>query len=417
MKRTIRTLAALLAAVLLLAPAALAADLSEHASLLRSADLLLGTDRGLELERAPTRAEAAAMLVRLLGAEEAALSAEAYTAPFTDVRDWAAPYVQYLWERGLVRGIDGDTFGSALPCTAQQYAALLLRALGREPDYDAALAEAETLGIVNAVTCPGGSLTREQMAAMSCAALACAPVSGGPDLLANLEAAGAIPEQARLREAVDGWNAYRSAAISLPQGPYTVTAVLLLDGYWTMTTDDGTVEGRRAEATVTVDPAAEQFVCTVSGEDPELPGWPAAPVTMAWADGFLYVDDGTSRTRQPLSFADALARTPQRMAANAASVKPLGSYYAATATPDAWRVQLCPGVYGLWDGLHPTGTETLSEELTVGPGGVLRTVAADLGAYTVASGRQTYTVHLTVAPAAAVDLPGDLAEYGDLPAQ
>ena len=415
MKRTIRVLAALLAAALLLAPAASAADLSEHAILLHSAGLLRGTDRGLELGRAPTRAEAAAMLVRLLGAEDEA-EALAYTAPFTDVRDWAAPYVQYLWEQGLTRGVDGDTFGSALPCTAQQYAALLLRALGYRTAYAEALAEAEALGIVNDATCPGGPLTRAQMAAMSCAALACTPADGGPDLLADLEASGAVPESSRLRQAVDGWNAYRNAAVSLPQGPYTVSATVLLDGYWSMDTDGGTVEGRRAQASVTVDPAGQRFVCTVSGEDPELPGWPASPVAMAWADGYLYVDDGASRTRQPLAFADALARTPQRMAANAL-VPPLGAYFAALETPGTWRIQFCPGAYGLWEGLNPSGTETLSQELTVGPGGVLRAVTADLGAYTVTPGRQTYTVYLTVAPAAAVALPDGLDGYADLPVQ
>lgn len=40
------------------------------------------------LERAPTRAEAVTILVRLLGAEEAA-QAQTWTTPFTDVPDWA----------------------------------------------------------------------------------------------------------------------------------------------------------------------------------------------------------------------------------------------------------------------------------------------------------------------------------------
>lgn len=44
------------------------------------------------LERAPTRAEAVTILVRLLGAEEAA-QAQTWTTPFTDVPDWAQSYV------------------------------------------------------------------------------------------------------------------------------------------------------------------------------------------------------------------------------------------------------------------------------------------------------------------------------------
>lgn len=46
------------------------------------------------LERAPTRAEAVTILVRLLGAEEAA-QAQTWTTPFTDVPDWAQSYVGY----------------------------------------------------------------------------------------------------------------------------------------------------------------------------------------------------------------------------------------------------------------------------------------------------------------------------------
>lgn len=52
------------------------------------------------LERAPTRAEAVTILVRLLGAEEAA-QAQTWTTPFTDVPDWAQSYVGYAYAKGL----------------------------------------------------------------------------------------------------------------------------------------------------------------------------------------------------------------------------------------------------------------------------------------------------------------------------
>lgn len=51
-----------------------------------------------DLDRAPTRAEAAVMLVRLLG-KEADAKALTYTAPFTDLEGWEAPYVQYLYDK------------------------------------------------------------------------------------------------------------------------------------------------------------------------------------------------------------------------------------------------------------------------------------------------------------------------------
>lgn len=55
-----------------------------------------GTDAAgkpvFDLGRAPTRAEAVTMLVRLLGKEEDARSGS-WEIPFTDVANWAKPYV------------------------------------------------------------------------------------------------------------------------------------------------------------------------------------------------------------------------------------------------------------------------------------------------------------------------------------
>ena len=55
------------------------------------------------LGRALTRNEAVTMLVRLLGQEDEALSGN-YAMPFTDVADWAKPYVAYAYSTG--RGDD-----------------------------------------------------------------------------------------------------------------------------------------------------------------------------------------------------------------------------------------------------------------------------------------------------------------------
>ena len=101
MKRFARRLAIVLAVAAILAVSAFAADFTHCADALHDLGLFQGTDSGYDLDRAPTRAEAAAMLVRLLGAEEEAQAMESYTAPFTDVRDWAKPYVQYLYDNGL----------------------------------------------------------------------------------------------------------------------------------------------------------------------------------------------------------------------------------------------------------------------------------------------------------------------------
>ena len=75
--------------------ASLAADFTPCADTLHSLGLFEGTGSGYALDRAPTRAEAAVMLVRLLGQEDAARKLT-YTAPFTDLAAWEQPYIQYL---------------------------------------------------------------------------------------------------------------------------------------------------------------------------------------------------------------------------------------------------------------------------------------------------------------------------------
>ena len=90
-----------------------------------------------ELERVPNRNEAVTMLVRLLGAEDEALSGD-WETPFTDLADWAAPYVGYAYENGLTTGVSSTAFGGDAPVTGAQYVTLVLRALGysdREGDF------------------------------------------------------------------------------------------------------------------------------------------------------------------------------------------------------------------------------------------------------------------------------------------
>ena len=87
------------------------------------------------LERAPTRAEAVTILVRLLGAEEAA-QAQTWTTPFTDVPDWAQSYVGYAYAKGYTTGVEPTRFGSSTPVSTAQFLTLLLRALGYEDGKD-----------------------------------------------------------------------------------------------------------------------------------------------------------------------------------------------------------------------------------------------------------------------------------------
>ena len=99
-----------------------------QAEMLGKLSLFRGTDKGFELERPMTRAEAAVMFVRFLGAEKTALSGT-WKHPFSDVPSWAEPYIGWLWQNGLTKGVSATQYGAQQAVTIRQYAGLLARAL------------------------------------------------------------------------------------------------------------------------------------------------------------------------------------------------------------------------------------------------------------------------------------------------
>ncbi len=112
-----------------------------------------GSEKGFELERIPTRAEGAVMLVRLLGQEDYALQAE-LTCPFQDVPDWANPYVAYLYQEGLTIGTSSNTFSPNDSLSVEQYMSFLLRALaysetGGDFTWNESIKTALQLGILD----------------------------------------------------------------------------------------------------------------------------------------------------------------------------------------------------------------------------------------------------------------------------
>jgi len=106
-----------------------AANYTAAADDLNSLGLFIGTQRGYDLDREPTMAEAAVMLVRLLG-DEAYAKENNFGHAFTDVPEWASPYVGYLYENKLLDGMDGGEFYPWEPCDAEVFCAFVLRALG-----------------------------------------------------------------------------------------------------------------------------------------------------------------------------------------------------------------------------------------------------------------------------------------------
>lgn len=117
----------------------------ELASDLKALGLFQGvSERDFDLYRAPSRAEALTILIRLLGQEAAALQCTA-EHPFTDVPEWANPYVAYAWENGITYGVSDTEFGMD-EASAAQFLTFVLRALGySEAEGDFSWASSFTL--------------------------------------------------------------------------------------------------------------------------------------------------------------------------------------------------------------------------------------------------------------------------------
>ena len=140
-----RILSLLLAVVLVcsLVPTAFAAssEATDAANTLHNLGLFNGTGTNADgtpiydLDRAPSRFEAVTMLVRLLG-KDAEAKAGTWDTPFTDVVDWAKPYVGYAYANGLTAGTSTTTFGGSAIVTASQYLTFVLRSLGYESGKD-----------------------------------------------------------------------------------------------------------------------------------------------------------------------------------------------------------------------------------------------------------------------------------------
>ena len=219
MKRIFTVLAATLLLTAAMAVTASASDYDSVAEDLSAIGVFRGTSSGFELDRAPTRSEAAIMLVRLLGAEDEAREAYAageLTMPFTDVGATAAPYVAYLYQQGITNGTSATRFGTGA-CSAQNYAAFLLRALGYQDGTDFAYADALTFAQEKGFYDPimfSGTFLRDDLAAVTYQALGTDLKDGSAYLLKSLIDSGAIDAQAAapMTEKIEAYRALQQAS-------------------------------------------------------------------------------------------------------------------------------------------------------------------------------------------------------------
>lgn len=197
MNKWLRAVCVGAAAAAMLTASAFAANYTNCADSLHEMGLFQGTQNGYDLDRTPTRAEAAVMLVRLLG-KEAEAKALTYTAPFTDLKGWEKPYVQYLYSNDLANGTNRTTFNPTGKCTAQMYAVFLLRALGYSDtadfSYANAIETAREQGIYDTGIINVQNFLRDDAAAASYTVLSISPKNSEGTLLDQLVGENAITE-------------------------------------------------------------------------------------------------------------------------------------------------------------------------------------------------------------------------------
>lgn len=216
MKRSIKLLFVFLIVFVSMSVTAIAASASDYttqAASLKEMGLFIGTDKGYELDRAPTRAEAAVMLVRLLG-KESEVKAGTYSHPFKDVPAWVDNYVGYLYENGLTKGTTTTTFSPRVSCNSQMYTVFVLRVLGYTEEnesftYFEAQDFAQNMGLIDSSITSSNTFLRDDVVALSYSALFQKPANNSNTLLENLISQNAVTT-AVADKYMDSYDIYKS---------------------------------------------------------------------------------------------------------------------------------------------------------------------------------------------------------------
>lgn len=165
-----------------------------YAQALNEIGVLEGTDKGFELDRAPTRLEGLILFIKLLGEQDELTSIQTFTTAFDDVPGWGSAYAEYAHAMGYTSGIAKRTFGSNLEIQAKSYITYLLRALGYETEindfqWSTALEDAVRLGLIteeDKSILSQEDFTRGHVAYLSYKALKTQTKNGGQSLYESL---------------------------------------------------------------------------------------------------------------------------------------------------------------------------------------------------------------------------------------
>lgn len=326
MKRKLRMVLAGVLAVASLAMTAGAASYDNCADRLSDLGLFQGTGNGYQLDRAPTRAEAATMLVRLLGAEAEAEELD-YSAPFTDLDDWQKPYVQYLYDNGLTTGATATTFEPEDTCSAQMYTTFLLRALGYSDaaggdfTYTGAVDFGKSIGLVDYANCNETNFLRDHVAAMSLTALNTA-VKDDADtkLLEKLVEDGAVAASAadEMLAFFDNYDAYVAATAAMSEETKMDISVdvsanvtvadqqvmsLSMPMDMKMDMDLENMDQSRISMTGKMDMQIDEALVEAGAETSV-----SQDVAYYYTDGVYYMNLGDQKVKMDMSFEDAMAQ-------------------------------------------------------------------------------------------------------------
>lgn len=170
-----------------------------YAHALKTLGLFQGTATGYNLGKTATRAEAATMLVRLLGEERLAQNSN-LRHPFGDVPTWANAYIGHAYTKGYTNGTSATKFTPQNPVSATQYMTFLLRALGYDDakgdfTWDNALSAAVRYGIITQAEktkIASNPFYRDQMVYLSWRALCANRKNSTQTLLSYLAETGVV---------------------------------------------------------------------------------------------------------------------------------------------------------------------------------------------------------------------------------
>lgn len=184
-------IAALIPAVFAASPEAeMAANALYKVGLFNGAGTDANGNPKFDLDRVPTRQEAVTMLVRLLG-KDAEAKAGHWSIPFTDVAEWAKPYVGYAYTNGLATGTSATAFRGNDPVSAAQYLTFVLRVLGytsgKDFQWNKSWELSDRIGLTNGQYHEGTkTFTRGDMALVSYQAMSLPLKNSGQTLQASL---------------------------------------------------------------------------------------------------------------------------------------------------------------------------------------------------------------------------------------